>query len=56
MSECLCLCVCWQLFSQELHDWERMEAEGHRGSTLTVVLHQQEVMSQVSVENVEVGM
>lgn len=48
-----CVCVC--VFSQQLHDWGRMEVEGHQGSSLTVVLFQQEVMSQVNVENVVVG-
>lgn len=44
------------LFSQQLHDWEKMKVEGHGGSSLTVALCQQEVMSRVSVENVEVGL
>lgn len=52
----VCAVGCLCLFSQQLHDWERMEVEGHRGSSLTVVLCQQEVMSWVSVENVEVGL
>ena len=48
--------VCLCLFSERLHDSGRMEVEGHRGSCLTAVLHQQEVMSQVIDEDGEVGL
>lgn len=35
------------------YDLESVYVEGHRGSSLTAVLYQQEVMSWVSVENME---